>query len=458
MGVLQCGVAAQTGTNIGTAKELGTLALALFFSLNIGAFIVLVVASVKKRCAPKQFWAFICHHKADAAARARLLKTLLAARIGRDVFLDSDNLDELAILFEFVKCNTDRLLVLLTRDTLRRPWCVGEVVTSLSSDGVQLLRVEDDTFLQPTEEHLELLDDYIDYSGVNLNQFGITNADIVAAFRQLLGPSVPCFRFDKGVKLSYQCDKLVEDLVQSRVSASEVMTSMMTTSVEDVTNQAVAAVVAISVQQQDSEAVASARLVVCKISKDVLPFARAGLMLLCDLETRMIPQILAKSFATVVMLSSGSLENKEHLFAIAVSMQLKKRATAMGNGPNVIPVALPGFVFPSLHATSEIAQTVWSGETADVIAARESFRDLFQLIAVSLSIHASDSLITVQANEILRRIPRSCAATPAEAVVLLAETSKTTILPDENCSISANMSLCSLEKASAICVGSSVAF
>merc|ERR1719346_918704 len=102
-------MATQLGTNVGTAKELSKLAFALFLSLNIGALIVFVVALVRKQCAPRQFWAFICHHKADAAARARLLKMLLAARVGRDVFLDSDNLDELATLFEFVKVNTDRL-------------------------------------------------------------------------------------------------------------------------------------------------------------------------------------------------------------------------------------------------------------------------------------------------------------------------------------------------------------
>ena len=42
-----------------------------------------------------------------------------------------DNLKELDTLFDVVKSRVKHLIVLLTANTLRRPWCVGEIVTGL---------------------------------------------------------------------------------------------------------------------------------------------------------------------------------------------------------------------------------------------------------------------------------------------------------------------------------------
>merc|ERR1719434_279094 len=78
------------------------------------------------------FQYFLCHHKEGGGAFCRLLKVRLLGHelVKRDVFLDSDNLRDLSVLFSVVGNKTDTLVVLCTRDILKRPWCVGEMTTA----------------------------------------------------------------------------------------------------------------------------------------------------------------------------------------------------------------------------------------------------------------------------------------------------------------------------------------
>ena len=48
-------------------------------------------------------------------------------QVKRDVFLDSDNLLDLSLLFNIVRDQTDTLVVLYTQEILFRPWYVGTV-------------------------------------------------------------------------------------------------------------------------------------------------------------------------------------------------------------------------------------------------------------------------------------------------------------------------------------------
>ena len=51
-------------------------------------------------------------------------------RVRRQVFLDSDNLRDLNLLFNVVSNETETLVVLCTTEILSRPWCVGEMTTA----------------------------------------------------------------------------------------------------------------------------------------------------------------------------------------------------------------------------------------------------------------------------------------------------------------------------------------
>ena len=71
----------------------------------------------------KPFEFFLCHHKEGAGAFCRLLNVRLLRHrlVKRDVFLDSDNLRDLSLLFGIVREKTDTLVVLCSRDIFRRP-------------------------------------------------------------------------------------------------------------------------------------------------------------------------------------------------------------------------------------------------------------------------------------------------------------------------------------------------
>eukprot|EP00971_Amphidinium_carterae_P105912 2097654-Amphidinium_carterae.1 len=83
---------------------------------------------------PYQF--FICHHKADAGAMTRLLKMSLVRsyELQRKIFVDSDDLKRVDLLFEYVIYHTETLLVLCTSEILGRPWCVGEITSAMKHD------------------------------------------------------------------------------------------------------------------------------------------------------------------------------------------------------------------------------------------------------------------------------------------------------------------------------------
>ena len=80
----------------------------------------------------KPFRFFLCHHKVGGGAFCRLLKVRLvrSGQVSRGVFLDSDNLQDLSLLFGIVEERTETLVVLCSREILRRPWCVGEMTTA----------------------------------------------------------------------------------------------------------------------------------------------------------------------------------------------------------------------------------------------------------------------------------------------------------------------------------------
>lgn len=95
---------------------------------------VMLVSSVIKRfiVASRRFRFFLCHHKAEAGAFARWLKIELVGnpKISGDTFLDSDNLESLHQLLNFVASDVQTLLVLGSASIYQRPWCLGEMATA----------------------------------------------------------------------------------------------------------------------------------------------------------------------------------------------------------------------------------------------------------------------------------------------------------------------------------------
>ena len=105
--------------------------------------------------------------------------------VKREVFLDSDNLLDLRVLFGVVGNSTDTLVVLCSSDILSRPWCVGEMVTArLQGVDTFLVRLADFNWPSP-----EFLDNYaVHVEGIlSLTEFGINEEMAKITLRWLRG-------------------------------------------------------------------------------------------------------------------------------------------------------------------------------------------------------------------------------------------------------------------------------
>jgi len=91
---------------------------------------VLLLVKLWSALRPKaKFSIFLSHHKAAGACAARFLKLVLGKRVKGPLFYDCDCLTSLGDIFDGVK-NSTAVLVILSGETLCRPWCVGEIVTA----------------------------------------------------------------------------------------------------------------------------------------------------------------------------------------------------------------------------------------------------------------------------------------------------------------------------------------
>ena len=80
----------------------------------------------------KKSAAFLSHYKMQAGTEARLVHGKLKEILGEDaeVFLDSDDLQDLRLLLEHVRSSD--VLVLLRRSVLERPWAILELYTAIT--------------------------------------------------------------------------------------------------------------------------------------------------------------------------------------------------------------------------------------------------------------------------------------------------------------------------------------
>lgn len=106
------------------------------------------------RASSQTYGIFLSHHKLGMAAGARLVKMELARRTGKRIFLDSDELDDLDCVLDTVRNGTECLVVLLTTDTLWRPWCAGEITIAHISR-TPIICLSSDGYVEPSDEDLE---------------------------------------------------------------------------------------------------------------------------------------------------------------------------------------------------------------------------------------------------------------------------------------------------------------
>merc|ERR1719510_2679493 len=121
--------------DLASIRVVGTVIFAMV--LGLAASSLLASGSKMFRAGPFYGY-FICHHRAHAAAQARLLKLhLQAADVA--VYIESDDLTDLDGLLDMLKSRVGTLIAYLTRSTLSKPWCAAEIAIAIMTSKCKVL-------------------------------------------------------------------------------------------------------------------------------------------------------------------------------------------------------------------------------------------------------------------------------------------------------------------------------
>ena len=123
-----------------------------------------------------------------------------------------------------------------------------------------------------------------------------------------------------------------------------------------------------------------------------MKFAKAGIFALADLPLSMekeASKIVQHAMAVLVVLTTDSLKSVSQL---QVVLQAARHHVPM------VPIATPNFRFPDAGMYRGMKQTS-SGE-----AVAEVLQQFFKTIALALATHASDTVLSVQCEDILTRL------------------------------------------------------
>merc|ERR1740121_2993933 len=217
--ILNLGVmATDLQSSSGSVQVVGTVFLFFIILCCSAALFVGMVWRLRPR---PYYDYFVCHHKGHAAAQARLIKMLLTQRSQCNVFIDSDDLFDLDTLFDTVRCKLGHLLVYLTRDTLSRPWCAGEITTAFSVSRVKVTAIYTPCFVAPTDEQLEKLDSFLDMTSCNLADYHMSWSVVAEAIRKLLSEDTPQILSEFfAVGGTRRFDRLVSDVLGMQATNS----------------------------------------------------------------------------------------------------------------------------------------------------------------------------------------------------------------------------------------------
>jgi len=352
---------------------------------------------------------FICHHKADAAAQARYLQMVFVTQTGESCFLDSDNLNNLDDLLDVVRCRTGQLIVLLTGDTLHRPWCAAEIATAHATHQ-KAVALMTSSFVEPNSDEIEpdTIEKYLHVSDVKLVELGITNLAISRAFTWLLSDSMQAVKMDPLLSGLSRFRQAVRDSVEAgrvpRLSPSVVVTRLSMKKLPQSMGMSVKStqvlqpgMLVISSLPGSDEATAAAGILAAKLRGQVMEFVKPGICVLADVEAQddEVMEAVSKAHAVLVVLSLGSLRSPQQLQVI---LHTQKAAGAV----EVVPILTSSFRFPDRTFYEQELRPVY----AHAAALSEALRCFFKHIAVGLATDASDHVLDAQCRDVAGRIPK----------------------------------------------------
>jgi hypothetical protein len=346
--------------------------------------------------ARKQYEYFVSHHKAVAGAFARLLKEMIL-EVKKDivVFLDSDNLVNLDVLFDTVGNDVEHIVMVMNKEFLKRPWCMGELaVANIKKVKVWPLYLPD--FTQPDEDFIFNYPSHVP-NMTTLAEQNITLDAIQAGMRW--------FNTLPHIDLPEKWDPIVLDKLLKNIFATN-MQPLETTPGTKSQATRVDSKIMIAGDQTVFQAAMAQRVLVkfvsylVKAEADSLNLTKMLPELLADTASDGKPPELNKSTTLlVVVLSNGCLNNPDVINILYQATQLK---------PVLMPVvADDGFRFPSPEFYEVLFRDVsgiLDGQTQIAEMVISGIFMMFKRIAPLFEPNASTLLLKAQSSEVYKKM------------------------------------------------------
>lgn len=356
----------------------------------------------------KSFSAFLSHHKVGGACAARYLKLLLSKHLSGPVFYDCDNLDFLGALCDAVK-QSKHLVVLLSGETLCRPWCVLEVVIA-HQHRVPLhpvtFRMDGGASKEPVDKWQTLSEDEIlvQYGRFEvLRPYGVLPEYIAPAFRVLLEQDVVNMCFNTFDQLHSGVEALLDQMRSKSLKGFRAMATVdrvLSKAVERssaVERSGLKGPVILLTDPCDTEAIAGARVLQAMLKQST----QLGTDLDIGASSSGFEHRLLQLEPMVVfwLITPGSLSSTQQLLRLTLTYNVR-------TGAQVIPVIVgDSFTFPDeafyerLAAGQDDGLRKALGEAVAVVTAQDTvgaLRRMFKSIAVHANVsHASEKQLQV---------------------------------------------------------------
>ncbi|CAE8604277.1 unnamed protein product, partial [Polarella glacialis] len=158
---------------------LGVLVFVAIVCLFSAGLTVILHALYTRFLPPKGFGAFLCHHKAGAGILCRYMKLAAINHSSSNLFLDSDELESLDLIFDTVP-------TVRSPELLHRMWCAGEIATA-HRNNVPIIPILCDGFVFPDDERIQAIHEvWTEEQKHTLMNFGISMDMIKEAYRHIL--------------------------------------------------------------------------------------------------------------------------------------------------------------------------------------------------------------------------------------------------------------------------------
>mmetsp|Transcript_17672 Transcript_17672/g.40956 ORF Transcript_17672/g.40956 Transcript_17672/m.40956 type:complete len:1433 (+) Transcript_17672:77-4375(+) len=329
---------------------------------------------------------FLCHHMGFAAGQARYFQMLILKTTCKSVFLDADDLKDLSTLMDVVQNRIQHFLIYLTEDTLRRPWCLWELVLAKEKQ-LRITRIMHWSFEEPTEEDLADVAAFIK-PGVSIGEHGV-DADLIRkAIYWISGPESEIDTIHLRPDLP-GTSIFLDAVIELARSKQEIPTVSMPNELDTLL---------ISTDISDLEATAAGGILIDTIQQESSTLIGGSIILLADLghkglRASELQQVVARARMCVVVLTAKTLQSLQQVQVIILGMAGKA---------TVVPVSTPGFAFPSDSTLLEVVPNLFVDHSRECELAMKSF---FEWIAIPLTTHGSSNKLRAETSEVVKRIP-----------------------------------------------------